>query len=62
MRGVIDIVHYRSAMPLTPPTSSGRCNWHRPPLVSSVIDTADRKIGDFKVDFFGEYKSLFKKL
>jgi hypothetical protein len=35
-------------MSLTPPTSS-------------VIDIADHKIGDFNVEFLGEYEFLFKK-
>jgi hypothetical protein len=28
---------------------------------SGVIDTADHKIGDFKVEFLGEYESIFQK-
>jgi hypothetical protein len=31
-------------------------------LVSSVIDTADQKIGDFKVENFGEFESICKKV
>jgi hypothetical protein len=26
-----------------------------------VIDAADHKIGDFKVEFLSEYKTIFKK-
>jgi hypothetical protein len=30
-------------------------------LVSGDIDTADHEIGNFKVEFLGEYESLLKK-
>jgi hypothetical protein len=30
-------------------------------MVSGVIDTAHHKIGDFKVDFLGEYESIFNR-
>jgi hypothetical protein len=33
-----------------------RCHWHPPPL-SGVIDTADHKKSDLKVEYLGEYES-----
>jgi hypothetical protein len=45
---VIDIVHYYAAV-----------SWTQPTTVSGVIDTADHKTLDFKVEYLGE--SMFKK-
>jgi hypothetical protein len=46
--GIIDTADHWSAVFLLPPTSG-------------VTDTAEDKIGNFKVEFLGEYESIFKK-
>jgi hypothetical protein len=75
MRGVIDTAYHWSAVSLTSSSTvyllqfflQNLHNWavgedvRKNRLVSSVIDTADHKIGDFKVEFLGEYESILKK-
>jgi hypothetical protein len=54
--GVIDTVHHWSAVSLILPTTGQWYYWHRPPVVSGVIDTTGYKKFKLKVKCLGEFR------